>query len=249
MKKKYRSPDFYGIGVMKGGTTWTWKQMRKHPSIGTPKNPRGKRIKEFHFFDRLNIPLKRYLKCFGRLKHECVGEFTPNYFSCPYAPPLIKTYFPNVKLFVLLRNPIDRAFSHYKDHLWYKKIEPEVSFMDAFDGNHPKGELSPYSIKSKGMYGDLLENWYRYFEPDRIKVLFYDDMVSDPLGFLREVFKWVGVDDSFVPPDYDEKVLKKYNKAYDDMKLDPEDRKRVAHFYTPQIVKLSKLTGRKLTWS
>ena len=244
-----RSPTFVGIGTMKSGTTWTWRQMRQHPSIGSPKNHRGKRAKELHFFDRLNMPLKQYLKSFGKLKnYECVGEFTPNYFSCPYAPSFIKTFFPNVKLITLLRSPTERAFSHYKDHLFYKKIEPNISFMEAFDGNYPKKELSCYSIKSKGMYGDLLEHWYQYFDNTQLKVMFYDDMVSNPLSFLKDIFKWVGVNENFIPPDYQEKVVKKYNKTYDDMKLDPSDRKKVSEFYAPQIIKLSNLTGRKLEW-
>ena len=246
--KKYRPPGFLGIGVMKGGTTWTWQQMKKHPEIGAPKTFRGKRTKEFHFFDRLNMSLKQYLKSFGKLDQKAVGEFTPNYFSCPYAPLMIKTLLPNVKLFVLLRNPTDRAFSHYKDHLYYKKIEPNVSFIDAFNENHPKCELLPYSIKSKGMYGDLLENWYKHFDDKQLKVMFYDDMVDNPVEFLKNVFRWVGVDENFIPPDYTEKVVKKYNKAYDDMKLDPIHRGIVSEFYAPQVAKLSKLTGRKLTW-
>ncbi len=185
---------------------------------------------------------------FGRLKHEKVGEFTPNYFSCPYAPEMIRTFFPNVKLFTIFRNPVDRAFSHYKDHLHRGRIPKRISFIDAFRDDYPARELKFYSLKAKGMYGDLLQMWYRYFDESQLKVFFYDDLVADPISFLKEVHEWVGVDRDFVAPDYDEKVVKRYNRIYEDMTLDMDDRAELVDFYAPQIRKLSRLTGRKLEW-
>lgn len=246
-QKKYRMPDFLGIGTMKSGTSWTWRQLKKHPEVGSPRM-KGRRVKEFHFFDKIRIPYKTYLSKFGRLKQEKVGEFTPNYFACPYAPKMIQSLLPEVKLFTIFRNPVDRAFSHYKDHLFKGKVPEGTTFLDAFNEDHPKRELKFYSIKAKGMYADLLENWRRFFGEDRLKVFFYDDLVADNVSFLKEVYKWVGVDPDFVPEEYEKKVLKKYNRHYDEMKMSAEDRAQLVEFYTPQVRKLSRLTGRKLEW-
>lgn len=247
-REQLKSPDFLGIGVMKGGSSWTWRQLKAHPEVGVPRK-KGKVCKEIHFIDRLDITLKDYLGKFAKLRQRRVGEYTPNYIACPYAPEFVKTYFPNTKLFTIFRNPTDRAFSHYKDHLCYNKIPDNVPFIQAFREEYPKKELRPYSIRSKGMYGDQLEKWYKFFEKDQLKVFFYEDLSSDPLKFLKELFEWIEVDANFVPAKYAEKVLKKYNRQYDSMTFSKEDREEVAEFYKPQVAKLEELTGRKLGWN
>jgi hypothetical protein len=244
--RKFKTPDFVGIGVMKSASSWTWQQLKDHPQIGVPRK-RGRVCKEMHFIDRLDMTLKEYLNKFAKLKTHKVGEYTPNYICCPYAPEFIKTYFPNAKLFAILRNPTDRAFSHYKDHLCYRKIPKNVSFINAFWDNHPKKELSHYSIKAKGMYGDQLEKWYKFFGPEQFKVFFYDDLSSNPLQFLQELYEWVEVE-NYTPPKYQEKVVKKYNLLFDDMVFDEKDRQVTTEFYKPQIQKLEELTKRKLNW-
>ncbi len=242
-----RVPDFLGIGVMKGGSSWVWRQLRAHPQIVVPKTKKKKAVKELHFIDRLDMTLKDYLKKFGKIKTEKAGEYTPNYICCPYGPVFVKTYFPSTKLFTIFRNPVDRAFSHYKDHLFYGKIPEGVSFLEAFRKNHPQKELKHYSIKSKGMYGDQLEAWYKEFGKDQLKVMFYDDLVNDPLKFLAELYEWIEVE-PYVPSKYEDKVVKGYNQAYDSMVFANSDRDEVADYYKEQVKKLEDLTGRKLGW-
>ena len=232
---------------MKSGSSWTWKQLKSHPQIGVPFR-KGYPVKELHLIDRLNITLPEYLERFGRVKKFKTGEFTPNYMCCPYAPLFIKTHFSKAKLFTIFRNPVDRAFSHYKDNLYYRKIPKHVSFLEAFFENYPKLESNHYSVRSKGMYGDQLENWYKFFDPKEIKVLFHDDIVDNSLKFIQEVFAWVEVD-PFVPPNYMKRSVKKYNVAYESMQYNPDDRLQVFNFYKDQIAKLEDLTGRKLNWS
>lgn len=214
---------------MKGGSSWIWRQLKSHPEISMPKR------KELHFIDRLGMTLEKYLNKFD--KKGKVGEYTPNYICCPYAPSFVKSHFPTTKLFSVFRNPVDRAFSHYKDHLFYKKI-PNATFIDAF--RHGKGD---YSIKSKGLYADQLEAWQKH----DLKVMFYDDLVSDPIGFLNELFRWIGVSE-FVPPEYEKKVIKSYNRAYDGMKMIESDRAEVLEYYKDQIEKFENMTKRKLNW-
>lgn len=241
MAKQLRSPGFLGIGVMKGGSSWAWRQLKSHPDVGVPNK------KEMHFIDRLNITLKDYRAKFGKMRSKVVGEYTPNYICCPYAPQFVKTHFPNSKLFTILRNPTDRAFSHYKDHLYYGKIPSGVGFLEAFKKDYPQKESSCYSIRAKGMYGDQVELWQKFFGPDQFKIFYYDDLVADPVRFLQNLYRWIEVSE-YIPSDYKEKVVKKYNLAYDDMKLDAKDRQFVADYYQVQIEKLESLTSRKTGW-
>lgn len=245
-KRNLKAPDFIGIGVMKGGSSWAWKQLKAHPQVGVPRR-RGRAIKEMHFIDRLYMSLPQYLMKFGKLNtHKC-GEYTPNYICTPYAPAFIKTYFPNAKLFTIFRNPADRAFSHYKDHLYYNKIPPDVAFLKAFAEDYPQKELRCFSVKNKGMYGDQLELWYKYFDKEQLKVMFYEDLVADPVKFIQEIYKHCELE-SYVPPKYEKKVVKRYNKAYDSMVFNLKDREVVVDHYKEQVKKLSDLTGRKLDW-
>jgi hypothetical protein len=246
-KENLRSPDWLGIGTMKSASSWVYKQLKAHPQNGTPRL-RGRQVKEMHFIDRLNITLNQYLIKFGRLNTHKVGEYTPNYFATPYAPAFIKTYFPEAKLFTIFRNPADRAFSHYKDHLYYKHIPPEVSFMQAFNEDYPKKESPCFSIKSKGMYGDQLELWYKYFNKEQLKVLFYEDLLHNPAHFIQTIYEHCGLEKNYLPPNYKERVVKRYNKAFDDMVFEEKDRTEVVQFYREQVKKLSDLTGRKLEW-
>ncbi len=246
--KKIKTPDFIGIGVMKGGSSWCWRQLKNHPQVGAPRL-KGKVVKEMHFIDRMHITLSQYLTKFGKLNTFKVGEYTPNYICTPYAPAFIKTYFPNAKLFTIFRNPADRAFSHFKDHLYYKKIPPEVSFKEAFNSNYPLKEVECFSIKSKGMYADQLELWYKYFDKEQLKVMFYEDLVSDPVKFIQEVYEHCELEKNHIPADIEEKVVKKYNRAYDSMVFEDKDKRMVKDFYKEQVDKLIELTGRKLTWN
>lgn len=242
-----RNPSFLGIGVQKGGSSWTWKQLKVHPQVGVPRSG-NKTIKEMHFFDKIRFTLNEYISKFGKLDTPKVGEYTPNYICCPYAPIMIKTLFPDTQLFTIFRNPIDRAFSHYKDHLYRGWIPKKVSFIQAFEEDWPQRTSSHYSIKSKGMYGNQLELWHEHFSEEQIKTLFYDDLTENPVKFIQGLYKWLGLKHNFVPPKYDKRVVKGYNRAYDSMKFKKTDRASVSRFYREQIDKLQDLTGRKLHW-
>ncbi len=63
----FKAPDFIGIGVMKGGSSWAWKQLKAHPQVGVPRR-RGRAVKEMHFIDRMHLSLPEYLWKFSKLK-------------------------------------------------------------------------------------------------------------------------------------------------------------------------------------
>lgn len=107
-----QSPDFIGIGVMKAATTWIFQCLVEHPDIC------GSSKKEIHFFDRpenYKKGLEYYKAFFNNCSHDKVkGEYTPRYIFSKDAPELIYKNFLDVKIIACLRNPVDRAASHYK---------------------------------------------------------------------------------------------------------------------------------------
>jgi hypothetical protein len=236
-----RKPDYIGIGVMKGATTWAWHQLKDHPEIRMPY------LKELHYFDKLEITPEQYLAKFSRIPNVYrTGEITPAYINVPHAPALVKTYCPKVKIFAFLRNPVERAFSHWKVGVWAEhKIPPGTSFSDAFNFGHPWPGPFWNSLQEKGNYLKYLKRWYSFFPEKQIKLFWYDDLVSDPLNVLRELYEWVEVDASFVPEKYD----KKYNENHSGYNpvMKEVDRKMALEFYLPMIERLENFTGRDLT--
>src|SRR5258708_2254702 len=106
-------PNFIGIGVMKAATTWLWHQLYAHPQVALLNQ------KELHYFDQLLMTPEQYLEKFSIIPDEYItGEITPSYLSVPHAPILARSICPDTKLLVILRNPVDRAFSQWKVAVW-----------------------------------------------------------------------------------------------------------------------------------
>ena len=164
-------PDFIIIGAQKSGTTSLYDLISKHPGVMPPRH------KELHYFStskygwgtrwyRLNFPTKlekRILK--KKLHHQVItGEATPNYILHPNTKKRIKNLIPKAKIIVILRNPVDRAYSHY-NHNVRRKLE-NLSFEEAIQEKRFEGEedkiYEPVTIlKSK----PLLEHNGQYLIP------------------------------------------------------------------------------------
>ncbi|HMS51143.1 MAG: sulfotransferase [Sphingobacteriales bacterium] len=170
--------QFVGLGAAKAGTTWLADNLRKHPAVFIPK------IKEVHYFNpfmpwspkvanhrRLN-PVNWYEEFFKpALPDQLCGEFSVMYLHQPGVPQAIHQYNPDAKLIIMLREPVSREFSLYKYYLQYGVLT-SPSFEHALE-NHP--ELF-YTSK----YADYLNDWYQFFEPRQILILWYDDVRSHP---------------------------------------------------------------------
>lgn len=236
-----RRPNFIGIGAMKSATTWAWHQLNSHPQIQMPMP------KEHHYFDTLNVTPQQYLTRFGRVDPKCVtGEITPAYLTIPHAPLLARSIAPKAKIIAILRNPVDRAFSHWKVAMWSEnKIPLGTTFRQAFDHGHPHQGADWHSIREKGRYVKYLKRWYNAFPEGAVGVFWYDDLLEDPIKFARSLYRFLGVDDEFVPPNWD----KKYNSNWSGRKvvLKDEDRKHILNFYMPSIERLESFTGRDLS--
>jgi len=119
-------PDFYIIGAAKCGTTSLYQYLIRHPSVNPGIG------KEIHYFEELYyrgenwyracFPFE-FQKFFSKLTHNEImmsGDSTPRYIDHPLVPNRINKLTPNAKFIVMLRNPIDRAFSHYNMNIKHK---------------------------------------------------------------------------------------------------------------------------------
>lgn len=182
-------PNFLVIGAPRSGTSWIHRNLMIHPQVFVP------RMKEVHFFDaNYEKGLEYYESVFaGRTDEIAVGETTPAYLHGAYSdnniPALIKRDLPDVRLIASLRNPVERAYSRYLHAKARFDKNASLSFEE-------KLEDRPEFVK-EGFYADQLSRYLDHFERDRILVLLYDELVSHPAEFMRKIYDFIGVDDSF----------------------------------------------------
>jgi hypothetical protein len=208
-------PNFLIIGAQKAGTTSVYEYLSQHPDLfmSTPKEP--------HFFTYMggNTPIgghsnplyKPQRRITDPMEYErlfdtagsavAIGEASPSYLYSPEAPTRIANMIPNVKLIAILRQPADRAFSNFQFNRRSGQ-EPLESFdaaMAAEDQRVADGWGYAWHYRRKGLYGEQLARYQARFGPEQLRVVLHDDLVRDPAGFVRDLFRFLGVRDDFVP--------------------------------------------------
>lgn len=178
--------NFIGVGAQKSGTSWAYTCLYDHPEVCAP-------IKEIHFFSRPRFSQGRewyehhFVFCDSRKK---CGEFSTSYLYSKEAPTRIHTLYPEVKLIAILRNPIDRAFSQYRNAIKAGEIAETVPFDDFL--------LSEPSALEQGRYHEQLVRYFTHFKRDQMLILIYEDIRKDPVAFMRTIYSFLNIDTTFV---------------------------------------------------
>ena len=192
-------PNFLVIGDLKAGSSSLNHYLRQHPQVYTPEN-----IKELRYFSfdssnpyhltaestrvRSFDEYQAYFKNSGAAL--AVGESSPNYLRSPVAAQRIANEIPDVKLIVCLRNPADRLYSVHM--MSYRSGSTNLTFEErAFRENCAW-------IKGNFYWADL-KKYMDLFCPDQLKVILFDDLKSDAAAVTRDLYRFLGVDDTFVP--------------------------------------------------
>jgi hypothetical protein len=179
--------DFIGIGAQKSGTSWVYACLYEHPQICAP-------IKEIHFFSRPRFEkgVEWYEQHFTRCERDKKkGEFSTSYLYSEEAPSRIADLYPGVKLIAIVRNPVHRAVSQYKNAIKAGEINSETSFETYTN--------EVQSVIAQGLYFAQLQRYFAHFSKEQILVLVYEDSKKDPITFIRSIYDFIGVDSSFVP--------------------------------------------------
>lgn len=190
-------PNFLVIGAAKAGTTSLYHHLNQHPQIYM--SPR----KETYFFMSSNNEIENYKALFKEANGEiAIGEATPLYLYNKKSPELIKNCFPQVKLIIVLSDPVDRAYSHF---LYWRSQgqEPIVDFAKAIR-EEPIRIRDGYGINyhyiNQGFYAPQLQRYLNLFDSSNIKINLYSDLVKNPSHFVKEISNFLDVDDSFTAP-------------------------------------------------
>lgn len=190
-----RGPDFIGLGAQRSGTSWIYSCLYEHPEIYSP-------IKEIHFFSRERNWPKGYSwyenVLVGAKKNQKVGEFSTSYLADKKTPQRIYQQYPDAKLIMVLRNPVDRAFSNYVNDIMAGTVKTSVSFAEAL------AERDEYVIN--GMYATHLKNYLKFFSRDNILILIHEDIKKDSAVFMKRIYQFIGVNDNFSPSSLNKKI-------------------------------------------
>jgi hypothetical protein len=205
-------PDFVVLGPQKCATTWIYRCLEEHPEVFVPETD------SIHYFDmNYRKGEKWYQNCFAQHDGEpIVGEETPSYIRDEVVPERIAQDVPDAKLIISVRNPMDRAYSHY----WHEKSKGKLSF--AFEEVFENYDLFQNWVVP-GFYHRHIRRFLEEFPEEQVKLVFFDDLVEDDEAFISDVFEFVGADPDYTPSFVDERV----NEARD--KLDFETINRVYH--------------------
>ena len=196
-----RLPEFLILGAQKAGTTTLYDVLTQHPDIGSA------RTKELAFFDRHFGRGVSWYKANFPKSVGITGEATPDYIVDPAAPERVKSVLPDAKLVVLLRNPVDRAISHYFHavRLGYENrpIEVALSLDNQPDPNaalrfvgHPlerRSEYQAFSYLDRGFYSKQLAQWFELFDRKQFHIEFSEDFFTDPEPVVEAVLSFLDV--------------------------------------------------------
>ena len=260
-------PDFAIIGTQRGGTTSLYNYLAEHPSIGAAS------IKEVHFFDtphykqglawyRAHFPplVQKYYMQHVQKQAFITGEASPYYLFHPFAARRMANSLPHVKLIVMLRNPVDRAYSHF-----YHEVEGGHETLPSFEeaiqreearlaGEREKMQADEYyssynhrhfSYLARGIYADQLQTWMNVFPKDQFLIVKSEDFYADTAAVFKQTLAFLnlpGLDSSEKKAEF-----KQYNTTRPP-KMHPVTRKRLIDYFEPHNARLYELLGSDLGW-
>lgn len=233
-------PDFVIIGAQKCGTSSLYYYLSQHPQLEMSAE------KEIHYYNYyidhgrgLNwyksfFPLK--MRDAGRM----TGEASPNYLYLESAAEKLKKDVPDVKLIVLLRNPIDRAYSEYNMHVRQLKRDDFPTFEQAIANPELSMEASRVYLL-RGIYAEHIKNWMKHFDRDRFLFIKSEDLFGNPQPVLKNAYEFLGLDEV-----YPDSLKAQEVGAYSD--LLPETHAMLKEYFSKPNQELVELLGERFRW-
>lgn len=244
-------PSLVIVGAMKAGTTSLFEYLCGHPQLVPSRH------KEVHFFDRgYHRGIGWYRRQFRAAPWRRVGpslafESSPYYMFEPRVPARMKATLPAAKLVFLLRDPVDRAFSHYHNNRRLGR-EP-LSFEEAIDAEEARlaGEelrllADPrftsrrhqrFSYLARGRYAEQLARWQEHFPAAQMMVVDAGRLFRDPRAVVAEVVAFLGLDR------WEPGQLRVHNEGRYGDSMRPATRRRLEEYFAPHERALCDLLG------
>lgn len=246
-------PDFLIIGGQRCGTTSLFEYLCRHPSVCRPVE------KELQFFSyrfdrgvawyRCHFPTARAAQ--GRM----VFEATPYYLVHDRAPARAASVVPRAKLIALLRNPTERAWSHYQHNVlrgtevlsFEEALHAESDRLDGGGNGSTKASASSHkrhSYVTRGRYAEQLERWLAVYPRDQLLVILSEDLYRDPDATYARTLDFLGL------PGHSLVEYQAHTRraAWNGAPLDPATRNLLDGTFAPHNARLASLLGTELPW-
>jgi len=231
-------PDFVIIGAQKGGTSFLYYLLTRHPLV----EPAAR--KELHFFDnpeRFDNGAGWYRRCFPQSgwkdgRRSITGEASPSYLFDPPVPKRMAGVVPQARLITLLRNPVDRAYSHYQ--MQVKRGTEHHTFEEATEQQYS-------SYVSRGIYVDQLLRWFEFFSREQMLILKSEDFFERPVEILKVVLNFLELPDW--QPETSELQQRRHTGTYR-QKMDPSTKRRLEAYFEPYNKRLYECLGVDFGW-
>jgi hypothetical protein len=254
-------PDFIILGEMRAGTTSLHHYLSEHPQVLQPWR------KEIHYFDRLYANGGRWYRAhfpthpamrWHAARHggqALTFEATPDYLIYPETAHRISRDLPGVKLIALLRDPVERAYSHFwmnvrlqrERHAFGKAIKREASRLEgereklSGDPNYRSRKLRRYSYALRGIYVDSLKAYDPFLRSGRLLVIKSEDLFARTQETFDEILRFVGLE-----PWQLRSTASANSFPYD--KSQPPGYNELRDFFKPHNQRLYEYLGRDLGW-
>lgn len=261
-------PDFLIIGAKRGGTTSLFNYLLQHPGLlGLFPQSRGKKSTDFFFADDAHGQLWYRSHFHSRPQRTLIarrlgylprgGEASPYYVWDPRIARRVHQVAPEVKAVLLLRDPVERAWSHYQERR-ENGVEP-LSFSAALaaEQTRTEGELARmlaepgyhstahdwYTYRARGVYLPQVHNWLSVFPREQLLILRSEDMYADVQGVFDQVCVFLGLPPAQLPN------RKSFNASHQRSSVPESERAELAAFFASPNNRLEEYLGRPLHWT
>jgi len=253
-------PDFLVIGVGRSATTTLHHNLSKNPCLFSAA------YDEIGFFDEnFHLGLNWYRSFFPTksLKNKTIKnnnffmsyEVTPSYIRKPWVARRIKEILPNVKLIAILRNPVDRTYSHYnmavnegnEKRSFEEVIKYDLKQLENFSDSYSKKSDDYFknvvenSFVARGFYLEQLDIWFKLFPKKQILIIKSEDLANRTTEVVKDIFNFLML------PEYNIKNVSKH-RVSDYSKMNSSTRKTLVEFFKPYNKKLYEFLDRDFGW-
>ena len=254
-------PGFVILGAQKAGTTSLFKYLSQHPQVRSPMK------KEVHYFDlnfskgstwyRAHFPRRSDTDCgsAGNGEKEITFDSSPYYLFHPAVPERLKAMLPQAKFVVMLRNPVDRAYSHYwhEVELGYERLPLRAAFAE--EDSRLRGEMERlqidaryqsfahrhYSYLSRGLYVEQVKRWFELFSPEQFLFIKSERFFADPDTETNWILRFVGLAGS-------SRIHYRPFNVGQYSAMDQTLRHTLTEFFRPFNCQLAELLGQDFAW-
>jgi hypothetical protein len=237
--------DFLVIGSQKCGTTWLFDKLKMHPQLYFPVGKEGNHWNH-EFYEGKLYRHRYYAAMHGPVVDACryiCGEMTPEYAIMPVEQiQNLRHYHPNVQIFLMVRNPIERAWSAIKMTYCYHKLD-----LTSLSDEQAILAITTGKTAALGQYDQIIQNWLSVFDAKQVHLLFFDDLKTRYRAILDQVCVALGLELGFFS-EIPDMLLSRPSMAGSKQPLHPDTYAACREFYQPSVSFLERYSDRTFGW-